>query len=335
MRRCLILIARLSIWIVLLAGILWGSAALLFDWPGSREAAIALAFAYALLSLAVLVFLRPPNRSYLAVVVLFGLVGLWWWTLAPRNDREWQADVAMLPRAEIVADSVTIQNVRNFTYRSETDFDVDWETREFDLSAITGLDLFLVYWGNPSIAHTILSWQFKSGPNLAISIETRKEKGEFYSALRGFFRQYELYYVFSDERDVVALRTNHRNEDVYLYHLGTPPERAREILMGYLTTTNDLAKKPKWYNVLTDNCTNTIRFHANHGTNRIPFDWRWWASGHLDELLYENHAINRTMTFTELKSASYINATANAAPLEHFSEAIRRDLPPRPGAPQD
>jgi hypothetical protein len=326
------LVIHFSISIVLAVAIFWGSLALLFDGPRTREIALALAIAYAVSSFACLVFLRPRNRAYSGVIVLLGLILLWWWSLEPSNDREWQADVAMVPRANITNETVTIQNIRNFYYRSETDFDERWETRKYDLSAITGLDLFVIYWGIPSIAHTILSWQFESGPNLAISIETRKEVGEHYSALRGFFRQYELYYVFSDERDVIALRTNHRNEDVYLYRLRTPPKRAKEILLNYLATANQLVSRPKWYNALTDNCTNTIRFHANYGVYKIPFDWRWLASGYLDELLYENNAINHSMTFAVLKLASHINDKAKVAPLEDFSAAIRIGLPPRPNA---
>lgn len=333
MHRVLSIAIHFSISAVFVLATLWASLALLFDGPRTREIAMALAIAYAVTSFAFLVFLRPRNRAYSVVTVLLGLVLLWWWGLEPSNDREWQADVAMLPRAKIMNDTVTIQNVRNFNYRSETDFEEQWDTRKYDLSTINGLDLFVIYWGHPSIAHTILSWQFESGPNLAISIETRKEVGEHYSALRGFFRQYELYYVFSDERDVIALRTNYRNEDVYLYRLRTPPKRAKEILLNYITAANQLVSSPKWYNALTDNCTNTIRFHANYGVYKIPFDWRWLASGYLDELLYENKAINHSMTFSVLKLASHINAKAKAAPLEDFSAAIRIGLPPRPSAP--
>ena len=330
MLRRLSMVIHFGIWVVIMLATLWGFLALFFDGPGAQEFNVALAILYVVSFLAILVFLRPLNRAYSLVIVFFGLVVLWWWSLEPSNDREWQPDVAVLPRAEIAGEVIKIQNIRNFNYRSETDFDVRWETRKYDMSTITGLDLFVVYWGNPSIAHTILSWQFQSGRNLAISIETRKEIGEYYSALRGFFRQYELYYVFSDERDVIALRTNYRNENVYLYRLRTPPKRAREILLSYLMSANQLVDQPKWYNALTDNCTNTIRFHANYGTYKIPFDWRWLASGYLDELLYENNAINHSMTFSSLKLISHINAKAKAAPLKDFSAAIRIGLPPRP-----
>ena len=226
------LLIRLVLWGVVLGGVAWGAAALWFDGPASRPLAGALAAAYALASLVLFVKVRPRGRACAAVVVLFAVVLGWWLSLEPSNGRNWQRDVARLPVADIQGDTVTIRNVRNFDYRSETDYTERWETRTYDLSRLQGLDLFLIYWGSPSIAHTILSWQFDDGPPLAISIETRKEEGENYSAARGFFRQYELYYVVADEDDVARLRTNYRNEDVYLYRLRTPPARARADSAG-------------------------------------------------------------------------------------------------------
>jgi hypothetical protein len=224
--------------------------------------------------------------------------------------------------------------VRNFVYRSETDYTERWETRSYDLSRLRGLDIFLIYWGSPSIAHTILSYQFDDGRHLAVSIETRKENGESYSALRGFFRQYELYYVVADEGDVVRLRTNYRHEDVYLYRLRTPPAVARAILLDYLETINRLARQPAWYNALTDNCTTTIRLHASHVVEGIPHDWRWLANGYVDELFYELGVLNRDLPFAQLKSFSYINPKAQpVSPDGNFSEAIRKGLPGRPASP--
>ncbi len=323
-------------WAVLLAATAWGSAALWFDGPDSRPLAALLATAYALACLASLFRVRPRRRAYAFLLTLFAGVLVWWLSLPPSNERDWQPDVARLPTAEFHGDIVTIHNVRNFDYRSETDFTPHWETRSYDLSRLNGLDLFVIYWGSPSIAHTILSWDFDDGKRLAISIETRKEVGESYSAVRGFFRQYELYYVIADERDVIGLRTNHRHEDVYLYLLRTPPDRARAILLDYLKGINRLAERPKWYNALSANCTTTIRLHVADVVEGVPHDWRLLANGYLDELLYEKGIVNRSLPFAALKQRSYINPKANALPLDqHFSRAIREGLPPRPAQQVD
>ena len=334
MPKPLRLFGRLILWIVLLAATAWGSAALWFDSPASRPLAGALAAGFALAALALLILVRPKRRAYAAFVALFAALLVWWLSLSPSNDRDWQRDVAQLPTAEIEGETLTIRNVRNFDYRSETDYTEHWETRRYDLSKLRGLDLYVIYWGSPSIAHTIMSWDFDDGQHLAVSIETRKEQGENYSAVRGFFRQYELYYVIADERDVVGLRTNHRKEDVYLYPLRTPPVRARALLLDYLKTINRLSQKPKWYNALRYNCTTTIRMHASDAITGIPLDWRWLANGYLDELLYEKGIVNRAVPFTELKKRSYINPKAQSvAPEGDFSGMIRQGLPPRPPPP--
>jgi len=334
MTRLLKLFGRLSLWMLLLAVTVWGSAALWFDGPASRPLAALLVLAYVLATLALLILLRPRRRAYAAALIPFAVLLGWWLSLQPSNARDWLPNVAQLPSAEIHGDSLVVHNVRNFDYRSETDFTPRWETRTYDLSKLRGLDLHVIYWGSPSIAHTILSWEFDDGQRLAASIETRTEKGESYSAVRGFFRQFELYYVLADERDVIGLRTNHRKEDVYTYRLRTPPARARALLLNYLETVNRLADKPKWYNAFSHNCTTTIRMHAGNSMGAIPLDWRWLANGYLDELLYEKGVVNRSMPFAALKSLSYINPKAQALPLdENFSRAIHQGLPPRPAFP--
>jgi len=202
-----------------------------------------------------LIRMRPLRRVAALILGAFVVVLGAWLAIPPSNERDWQPDVATLPYADINGDRVIVHDVRNADYRSETDFTVRLEDRELDLSQLRSLDLFLVYWGSPWIAHTIMSWGFEGGQYLAISIETRKEKGEGYSALRGFFRQYELVYVVADERDVVRLRTNYRGEDVYVYRFDAPPEGARQLLLGYLDAVNQLHDRPQWYNALTQNCT--------------------------------------------------------------------------------
>src|SRR5262249_16303092 len=224
--------------------------------------------------------------------------------------------------------TLVIQNVRNFDYRSETDFTERWEERTFDLAKLQGADLFLSYWGSPSIAHTIVSWDFGDGQHLAISIETRKERGESYSALLGFFRQYELYYVVADERDVIGVRTNHRGERVYLYHVRLPPERSRALLLDYLKEVNQLTEEPRWYNALTHNCTTTIREHAARVGPVQPWSWQILANGYLDQLWYERGVLDNSLPFAELKARSDITERAKAADgAADFSARIRDGLP--------
>lgn len=318
-------------WILVAPLIAWGALALWFD--ASRRAWLAGLFSLAFLAgcVSLLVWLRPLWRAMLRVASLFLLVLTWWLLIPPRNSRNWAPEVARLAHATMTGNLVTIENVRNFDYRSENDFTERWETRNYDLDKLQGANMFLSFWGPTLIAHTIVSWEFADGPPLAISIETRKERGESYSALRGFFRQYELYYVVADERDVIRLRTNYRGERVYLYSLHIRTEAARAMLLDYLQSVNSLTVRPCWYNALTQNCTTTIRYHAQHvGANR-PWDWRILANGHIDELGYERGTIDTSLSFPELKTHSDITARARQADdAADFSARIRQGLPGRP-----
>ncbi len=268
-------------------------------------------------------------RGLALTAAIFLGVLFWYLSLQPPQHADWQPDVAALPRAEIDGDRLTIHNVRNFDYRSETDFTPRWETRTYDLSKLDGLDMFFSHWSGPAIAHTIMSWSFSDGQHLAISIETRKVVGQEYSSVAGFFRQYPIYYAVADERDVVRLRTNYRGEHVWLYRLQSArPGAARALLLDYVASINALAERPAWYNAHTDNCTTTIQRHARHlnpGAN--PFDWRLLANGHLPELLYEQGRIDTSLPFDELERRSHIDARAQAADQDPEFSARIRDVP--------
>jgi hypothetical protein len=308
--------------LVLLLFFLWALAALYFD-AGSRYPLVLLALAAA----AMIIFRSAKRTSVVVLTCCLGVLA-WWFTLSPDNNRNWRPEVAQLPGATIDGSRVTITNLRNFAYRAENNFDEIWETRHLDLDQLVGVDLFLNFWGPEHIAHTIASWRFADGSHVAISIETRKERNEEYSATRGFFRQFEVYYVVADERDLIRLRTDYRGEDVYLYKLGFPLEDARAMLLDYLREINRLKDKPRWYNALTHNCTTAIRYHSKHVGAAGPLDWRLFLNGHLPELGYERGVLDQSLPLEELITASYISDKAKALPVDaNFSAAIRQGLP--------
>src|SRR5580658_7042152 len=326
-RRAVRLIATVTLSLIVAAAIAWGVLALWFDGPQSRVLAATMATGLMVVSILLAAFVRPFLRGLVIALLPVGAVALWWTSIPASNTRDWTPDVARTARATFDGSRVTIQNLRNFKYRSESDYDQRWETRTYDLDRIKDVDLFLSFWGPTEIAHTIVSWDFDDGQHLAISIETRKQKGQSYSAIRGFFRQYELYYVVADERDLVGLRTNYRGEQVYLYRIRVPPKQARALLVDYLDEVNSLADHPEWYNALTQNCTTTIRGHTQHIGAAGSFDWRLLANGHLDELLYERGQIDTSLPFAEIKVRSDITDKAKAADdSPDFSAKIRQDL---------
>ena len=313
--------------IVLLVMTLWAVAALNYD---VRVAwlRLPLAAGYALAVLAVWTFVKRRWLAAGLTVGGFALVLAWWLMLQPSNDRDWQPDVAVLPYADINGSQVTVHNIRNCDYRTETDFDVRHYDKTFDLDRIRSVDLYMVYWGSPHMAHTMVSFGFEGGDYLCFSIETRKEKGEGYSAVKGLFRQFELVYVAADERDVVRLRTNFRKgEEAYLFRLASSPEKVRTFFLNYLSRMNSLKQRPEWYSAITHNCTTSIRTQRA-AADRAPWDWRMLANGHGDELLYERGVIATNLPLAELKERVHINARARAAEKDaDFSHLIRQGVP--------
>jgi len=308
----------------------WGTLALVYAGPGGDGIRIALAVGFAALSLISLLAVFSRRLRWRGIglqAIAFVLVLVWWQRIEPSNDRDWQADVAKLSSATIDGDRITVRNIRNFQYRSETDYTPAYYDRTFDLSELTGVDLIAVYWMGPAIAHTFVSFEFAGNEHLAISIETRKERDEGYSTLKGFFRQYELVYVVADERDVIRLRTNYRHdppEDAYVYRLQGSLENGRRLLLDYLREINSLTTKPQFYNTLTTNCTTNIWKHSLINDSHPRFSWKILASGYVPEYLYESGVLDTALPFDELRRRVHVNARAQAADgSPDFSRLIR------------
>lgn len=328
-----VLILRCS----LLAMALWGTVAIFYsNLPAFVRPWCAGIFA--VFSIVAIIGTYSNRWTVLGFMAAFSTLLIWWLLIPPSNSRDWQPDLKILSWAEIGGDKVTIHSIRNCDYRTETDFTVRHYDKTFDLDRLKNVDFFLVYWGSPKIAHTMMSFDFEGQGNVCFSIETRKEIGEEYSTLKGFFRQYELIYVVADERDLVRLRTNFREagkgEDVYLYRLNVKPETARKVFLHYLNEMNRLKGKPEWYNALTGNCTTSIRQHTVSYNPDARFDWRMIVNGYIDEMIYERGAVDRSLPFAELKKRSYINPKAQAADKDpNFSARIRVGLPERKPTP--
>lgn len=308
---------------------LWAAAALYFDF-GVPVLRIPAAIAYLIAVIAPTFLARKPILATGPCFAAFALVLAWWVAIPPSNRRVWQSDVGETAWAEVVGDRATIHNYRNFDYRIETDYTPHWETKIVDVSQIRGIDLFVDYWGSPWIAHAIVSFQLGNDDHVAMSVEARKEIGEDYSAVRGFFRQYELIYVLGDERDLVRVRTNYRRgEDVYLYRTRATPERARKLFLDYLREINQLKKRPQWYNALTSNCTTNIAGRMEAAGGAVPqWDWRMLLSGRGDEMMYERGDFAGDLPFPELKTRALINPVARAADsAPDFSRRIRAGRP--------
>lgn len=253
------------------------------------------------------------------------LLGLWYFSKIPSNDREWSLDQEVLPYADFNGDEVTVFNIRNFSYKSTSDYTPAYYNKTFDLNKLTSVDYIVEPFGSIGAAHTFVSFGFSTGDYLAISVEIRKEADESFSPIKGLLRNYELMYVIADERDAVKLRTNYRKDEVYLYPVSTPKEKMRQLLMDMLTRANTLKEHPEFYNTLTNTCTTNIADHVNKLTpSKIPWDLRLLFPENSDELAYELGLLDNSISLKELRKQHLINEKAEKyAASADFSKLIR------------
>lgn len=215
------------------------------------------------------------------------VVAAWWSVLPASNDRDWAPEYAQTLTASFDGDLVTLGNVRNFRWQTIDKAEEYWETRVFDASTITSVDVFTSIWDSPKIAHVMVSFGFADGRHIAFSAEARRRAGQVYSALGGFVREFELALIAADERDVIWLRTDLRRERVSIFPLTLSPEKRRELFLAFARFADDLDRQPQWYNTLLDNCT-TVPLQIVRTLNaRVPLDWRIVASGHLPAYLHD------------------------------------------------
>lgn len=317
--------ASAAAWLAACLAVVWSAAALNFDFPIAPSWAAGL-----FVALVVVAAWLLRGRSWAAAIPLAAsaLVFAWWSGLEPSHDRGWPAEYSRLPWAEVDGDKVTIHEVRDFDYPADGTAVPRWATRTVRLDDLAGIDIAVNYWGSPWIAHPIVIFRFRGSEPIAFSIETRREENETYSALAGFFRQYELIVLAGSERDLLGVRAARREgEDVYLYSTTTAPDTARRRFLEYVATMNDLRDRPRWYNAVTSNCTTAIR-SMNSGP-RMPFDWRLLINGKADQMLYEQGSLQTDgLEFEELKRRAHANEAARAAfGGGDFSAAIREGRP--------
>lgn len=322
------MIGRLSGKLALAAASAWMFGAIHFNGPFQGSANTLLGVLWMAASFLAATQGRTMKGRLLRWSAVWLIAWVPWLMIRPSNDRNWDTDYARTPAASVEGDTVTFTNFRNFDYTLDGQVTERWETRTVHLSKLRGADLFLNYWGSELIAHPIFSFDFGDEGHVAFSIETRREKGETYTALGGLYKLYELTYLVGDERDFIRVRTNVRKgEDAFLYRLAIKPETCRVRLMEYLKALNRLHDHPRFYNVITANCTTAIRNHSA-AENTFPFDWRLLVNGKLDELLAERGLFAvKDLPFAELKKRGHIDERALPAHDDPaFSEKIREGV---------
>jgi hypothetical protein len=320
----------LVIGIVIACMTAWASLAIYYSNMSDDNMRTGIAIGFVVCTAAAFLFIKKRLWTLIGYLIIFCLIVAWWLTIKPSNDRNWQPDVAALPYATIMDNRVTVHNIRNLSYRTETDFDAHYYDKTFDLTTLDSVDLIAVYWMGDAIAHIMMSFGFQGKDFVAFSIETRKEKEEGYSTIKGFFKQYELIYIAGDERDLIRVRTDYRKpqEDVYLYRIRFNRERGQKLFMEYIKQINAMKKRPVWYNTLTTNCTTNIIMHIKTFSDRIRYNWKILLSGYTPLYAYERGALDTRIPFSELRKRSHVNPRAHMIGNDpEFSRKIREGLP--------
>ena len=304
----------------------WAALALWYQLPGNLAtrtigSAVWVAGVIALVTLAI------NRRSWLPLglyAVIYALLLLWWITIAPSNQRVWADDASHLLTGTVEGSQVTLHNVRNFSWRTDDDYDARWETRHYDLDHLATADAVLSYWGSAAIAHAMISFGFDDGRHVVFSVEIRKKRGQQYSAIGGFFKQFETILVAADERDIIRVRTNVRGEDDYLYPLQMDKAAMRALFLSYVRAADRLAVTPVFYNTITSNCTTIVYRMAKQIEPGLPRDFRLLLTGYLPEYLYKVGALDRSVPVAELRQRGRITDRARSSkPGDDFSRAIR------------
>ncbi|MCO4768686.1 MAG: DUF4105 domain-containing protein [Deltaproteobacteria bacterium] len=271
---------------------------------------------------------KAPHLTALGTAAaLFVLVGGWYSTITPSHERQWSEDQSRLAHPEIHGDILTIADLRDFRYRSESDWDARWRDATYDLRQLKRGWFIVEHFSEfEGAAHAMATFEFDGGQFLAVSVEIRKEQGESYSPLRGLFRQYEVMYVVADERDALQLRTNYRpDSDLYLYEVDAGPEATRAFLEDMMARAARIAAEPAFYNSLVDTCASNLATHLTRVSEESisPLSPRVLLPGYSHQLAWDLKLLGDD-PLEELKAAARTRPRAAAAKdSEDYSLRIR------------
>lgn len=308
----------------------WGGLALYYQLPMSPLWTTLGVVIWACASLFAVLHLWRKSRwqGLLIYLVLHALLLVWWNSLTPSNQHQWEDDVARMTSGTIDGDQVTLFNVRNFDWHSETQYTPHWDTRQYDLSKLKSVDMLTSHWGMEAIAHVLVSFGFDDDQFVTFSVEIRKKKGQQFSEVAGFFKQYELSILATDEHDAIAVRPNVRGEDTFLYRIDMPEKIRRQLFLSYIEQANQLIEEPRFYNTVTANCTTLVFGMMQHISGGLPLDSRLLLTGYLPSYVAELDGLTAGFDLAQLRSAGRITERSKQAQAtENYSKIIRQGVP--------
>jgi len=257
----------------------------------------------------------------LLLVALFLVMGF----RSPSHERNWKPEYAVLPDVKIDNDTVQVKNFRDFRFGPGGNvLAATFENRSYGLSNLKGVWYGISHFHDFGLAHTFLSFEFEGREPLVVSVEARMEVGESYHPVTGQFRNYELIYMLTSERDTIGTRTHVRGERVYLYRIEAEIDKIQLLFKELMARVNEIHAQAEFYNTLTDNCTTSLFDHAKQiSLLQRVFEYRILLPGFSDELLYEMGLLKENMSFNDLQKAALLDPSRTTLEDPDFSRKIR------------
>ncbi len=252
----------------------------------------------------------------------------------PSLSRDWSPDQAIMPEIEFLDDGkISIKNIRDIHYRTTRDYDLNYYDKVIDLDDLDSAWLAISPFAGFGAAHAFLSFGFKDGTYIAVSIEIRRKKGKRFSPVKAFMRQFEMMYVLAAETDIIRVRTNCIKYTVRLFPVQTEKRLIQAVFLDIMKRTDNLSHNPEFYNTLWNNCTTNIIKHTRRFSNKPIPAWniRYLLPESLDKIAYRLNIIDTHLPFEAAREHFDITPHAQAAEgTNNFSKAIREHITTRP-----
>jgi len=243
----------------------------------------------------------------------------------PSHDRDWESGHDELPYMQIEDGTITVENMRDFQWDGPFEATQNYITDTFNLEEMDSAEVIISHFAEfEGMAHIFLSFGFMDGRHIDISLETRRESDEKFSPLLGILRQFEIIYVVGTDRDLIGVRTGHRDERVYVYPVTASPEKIQELFITLSEEINDVYEKPRFYNTLLHNCTNELTRKVEKISNlNFPFTYKTFLPGFFDEVLYSMNLVSTSVPFDELKQNALVDNNSVDETSDTYSADVR------------
>ncbi|MBL4644602.1 MAG: DUF4105 domain-containing protein [Candidatus Pacebacteria bacterium] len=276
------------------------------------------------------------NEIFFGTLLLLVIgVLIYYFTRRPSNKRDWEKDVAILSNVTFHNDSVTLTSIRDIAYKTSTDYELRRDTKKFEISDVESVWFSIAqFWpqlGGIGLAHTFISFGLKDGSYISISPEMRRLRGELFSfttAIKVLLRQREMVYVVAYERDVLALRTRHWKDDVYLYPLKLEKSQKESLLKDMLLRVGKLHNKPEFFHLLLHNCASTTMNHLRSVIPALPrMHIKYAFPATIDSILFSLGLIDSPLSYNDARKHFHVTRDAQKIKdMEKFSKLVRENL---------